>query len=86
MGKGGGGKYSAPSVQSAPAPTVAATPPEPEETAEAPEMSETARNQESNSGRRRGASALRIDLNVGGVGGAGSYGNGGGGNGLSLPR
>jgi hypothetical protein len=44
-------------------------------------VSETARNQESVKAKRRGASALRIDLNVGGAGGMG----GAGGSGLAIP-
>lgn len=78
----GGSKPSAPAVQQAPAPTVAATPPPPEEVAEAPAINEGAKRKNANNSKRKGTSALRIDLSIGG----GDMGGGGGTSGLSIPR
>lgn len=79
MGGGLFGGGSKPTVTKAPEPTVAATAPPPEETAEAPVIDETSKRKQSQS-QRRGTSALRINLNIGG-------GNmGGGTSGLSIPR
>ena len=83
------GKPSTPSVQAAPTPTVAATAPPAEEVAEAPIVNEGTKRQNQASAQRRGTSALRINLNLGGgLGGAGgaSAASGGGGNGVSIPR
>ena len=78
----GGGAPSKPKVVEAPQPQVAATPPPAEEVAEAPVVNEGAKRQNANSAKRKGTSALRINLNVGGVGG----GTGGGTSGLPIPR
>ena len=45
-------------------------------------VNEGAKRQNANTAKRKGTSALRINLNVGGVGG----GTGGGTSGLSIPR
>ena len=65
-------KPSKPKVVEAPAPTVAATPPPPEETAEAPVINEGNKRKNQADSKRKGTSALRIDLNLGGgnMGGA----------------
>ena len=84
---GGGSKT--PSVVQSPTPTVAATAPPAEETAEAPIVNEGTKRQNQASAQRRGTSALRINLNLGGgLGGSGgaSAASGGGGNGVSIPR
>lgn len=85
MGKGGKGA-STPKVQEVAAPSVAATPPEPEAVAEAPKINDTAKEKRNADSKRRGTSALRIDLNVGGGGATpASSGDGATGNGLSIP-
>ena len=81
---GGGSKT--PDVVSAPAPTVAATAPPAEEVAEAPIVNEGTKRQNQASAQRRGTSALRINLNLGGGLGGASAATGGGGNGVSIPR
>ena len=75
-------KPSKPKVVEAPAPTVAATPPPPEETAEAPVINEGNKRKNQADSKRKGTSALRIDLNLGG----GNMGGAGGTSGLSIPR
>ena len=52
---------------------VAAEAPSPEETAEAPVAAEAAQTADERRMKRKGTSALKIDLNIGG---GGSYGNG----------
>ena len=79
MSFGGGPSYSPAPVK---APQVAATPPEPEELAAAPELSDNAQSKASSNARSRGTSALKIQLNVGGLGQPPSQGSRG--NGLSL--
>lgn len=76
-GSGGGG-----SVQQVKAPTVAATPPPPEDVAEAPVVNEGQKRKTANESRRRGTSALRIGLTLGG----GDMGGGNGSSGVSIPR
>lgn len=76
-------KPSTPKVQAAPAPTVAATPPEPEQVAQAPEVSDSSQMKNTTNNKRKGTSALRIQLNVGGMGG-GTSGLGSNKNGLSI--
>lgn len=61
-----------------PAPQVAAAPPPPENVAEAPAMNEG--NKRKTDNQRKGTSALRINLSLGGTNA------GGGGSGLSIPR
>lgn len=75
-------KGSKPKVQQVQAPVVAATPPEPEQTAEAPVVDEGAKRKNENKARRKGTSALRIDLSIGG----GNMGGKGGASGLAIPK
>lgn len=83
----GSPSYDPPAQQ---APVVAATPPDPEQVATAPDLSKDAQMKNDTNAKRKGTSALRIQLNVGGMtgGGGGGGGNaaprGGGGNGLSI--
>ena len=73
---------SKPKVQQVQAPVVAAAAPEPEETAEAPVVDEGAKRKTENRAKRKGTSALRIDLSIGG----GDMGGSGGSSGLSIPK
>lgn len=77
-----GGSGGSPSVTAAPTPTVAATAPPPETTAEAPVVNEGAKRQNQAQAQRKGTSALRIGLTLGG----GMGGANGGGQGVSIPR
>ncbi|WP_291448856.1 hypothetical protein [Desulfovibrio sp.] len=78
----GGGGVSTPEVQQVAAPTVAATPPPAEPVAEAPVTNEGAKRSKSGETKRKGTSALRINLNLGG----GNMGAAGGTSGLSIPQ
>lgn len=73
-----------PDPPAAQAPVVAATPPDPEEVAAAPEVNKDSQMKQATNTKRKGTSALRIQLNVGGMGGSPARGKGGGGNGLSI--
>ena len=53
----------------APKTYVSAETPDPEETAEAPSVSEAAQTADERRGKRKGTSALTIDLNLGGTSG-----------------
>lgn len=77
-----GGGVSSPKVQSAPAPTVAATPPPVEQVAEAPVTNEGSKRSKTGAAQRKGTSALKINLNLGG----GNMGAAGGTSGLSIPQ
>lgn len=77
-----GGTPSTPDPQPVQAPQVAATPPPPEEIAEAPTINEGSKRKNQADSQRKGTSALRINLNLGG----GNMGGGGGTSGLSIPR
>ena len=81
MSFGGGGSSYEP--QPVKAPQVAATPPEPEELATPPELSGKALDKASGNAKSRGTSALKIQLNVGGLGQP-PLNQGQRGNGLSL--
>ena len=82
---GGAKKPSAPVITKAPEPTVAATAPPAEEVAEAPVVNEGSKRQDAADAQRKGTSALRINLNLGGGMGGSASGNGRSG-GLSIPR
>ena len=69
-----------PDVKPSPPPQVAATPPPPEEVAQAPAMNEGEKRKNQTDSQRKGTSALRINLNIGGTGGNGGT------NGLSIPQ
>lgn len=77
---GGGGSAPKPIVQNVEAPQVAATPPPAEPVAEAPVVNEGKKRSQSAEANRKGTSALRINLNLGG----GEMG--GGTNGLVIPN
>lgn len=79
---GGGGS---PKVVSAPTPQVAATAPPAEEVAEAPVVNEGAKRKTTADANRKGTSALRINLNLGGLDTASPARAGGAGSGLSIP-
>lgn len=74
---------STPEVQPAKAPVVAATPPEPEQVATAPTVSDNSQMKSNTNSKRKGTSALRIQLNVGGMGNT-AAGLGSNKNGLSI--
>lgn len=75
----GGGGDDAP-VQEAVKPQVAATPPPAEPVAETPVTNEGSKRTQQVTSNRKGTSALRINLNMGGVQ------TGGGTGGLSIPQ
>ena len=78
---GGGGKGSKPEVEKVNIPAAATPAPPPETTAERPVINEGAMRRKASDAKKRGSSALRIDLNVQpgtSVPGAGA--------GLSIPR
>lgn len=81
MGGGGGGflglggSAPKPRVTAAPTPTVAATPPPVEETAQAPITNEAATRRDDALSRRKGTSALKIALSLGGVNGGNGLGS-----------
>lgn len=77
-----GGTPSAPKAPPAQAPQVAATPPPPETVAEAPAVNEGSKRKNQAIGKRKGTSALRINLHLGGV----NTGGDGGASGLAIPR
>lgn len=79
MGFGSSPSYDPPEQQKQ-APSIAATPPEPEQVATAPEVSSDSQTKNTANAKRKGTSALRIQLNVGGM----SPKVGGTGNGLSI--
>lgn len=70
-----------PMIQPAPQPQVAATPPPAEEVAEAPVTNEGSKREQQVASNRKGTSALRINLNLGGMGQ-----QAGGTSGLSIPQ
>ncbi len=77
---GGGGKNKKPKVEEVTMPSAPATPPPPEPVAEAPVVASDHINRRNDrSAKKKGTSALRIDLATGGGGSVG-------GNGLSIPR
>lgn len=76
------GPPSPPKVQPVAAPQVAATPPPAEAVAEAPVINEGAKRNKSGEAQRKGTSALKINLNLGG----GNMGAAGGTSGLSIPQ
>lgn len=77
----GGGGVSTPEVQPVAAPTVAATPPPAEPVAEAPVTNEGTKRSNSGETKRKGTSALKINLNLGG-----GMSTAGGTSGLSIPQ
>lgn len=77
-----GGKPSIPKPEPVAAPQVAATPPPAEPVAEAPVTNEGAKRNKRGEAQRRGTSALKINLNIGG----GNMGAAGGTSGLSIPQ
>lgn len=78
----GGGGVSTPKVQTVAAPTVVATPPPVEQVAEAPVTNEGSKRSKTGETQRKGTSALKINLNLGG----GNMGAAGGTSGLSIPQ
>lgn len=78
---GGVSKPSAPAVTQAPAPQVSAAAPPAEAVAEAPVINENDKEGKLAEAKKKGASGLKINLNLGGVGGTG----GGGTNALAIP-
>lgn len=80
-----GGGASSPKVVSAPTPQVAATAPPAEEVAEAPVVNEGAKRKTSAEANRKGTSALRINLNLGGLNTTPDKRPGGAGSGLAIP-
>ena len=78
---GGGGKGSKPEIKKVDIPAAATPAPPPETVAERPDTNEGAMRRKASDAKKRGSSALRIDLNVQpstSVPGAGA--------GLSIPR
>lgn len=76
-----GGGAPEPEVQRAPEAQVAATPPPAEDVAEAPVTNEGSKRSQNVGANRKGTSALRINLNLGGMGQ-----QAGGTSGLSIPQ
>lgn len=79
---GGGGKGSKPKVEKVEIPQAATPAPPPEAVAERPALDEGRMRQKSTDAKKRGASALRIDLNVQ----PGTSVPGSAGAGLTIPR
>jgi hypothetical protein len=82
MGGGGGGKGGSVKQAKVEAPQVQNVAPPPATVAEAPIVNEQTRDFTQTQNKRKGASALRIDLNLGGSGGSGG---GRTGSGLVIP-